>query len=213
MDSHPHPESQPQQKTDLFESKHQLRQELSNRRRALSPSEKEAADSKLRSRLLSLIREKDFRTIAAYSPLPSEPGGRRLLDDLAAEFTEIWLPLSGSDGQLTWGLYQEDSLMQQGALGISEPSGPFRDNEVLAELDAVFLPAMAIDSAGYRLGKGAGYYDRALETIDSLEPHRRPSLIAIVYDHEFFAEIPHESHDQPVDAAITPGSIHHIRNR
>ena len=72
------------------------------------------------------------------------------------------------------------------------------DSSVLASLDVLFIPALAIDHNGMRLGKGAGYYDRALA---SLNP--RPQTIAIVYAEEVLDAVPHDDHDQAVDLVIT----------
>src|SRR5699024_8958713 len=84
------------------------------------------------------------------------------------------------------------------ALGIAEPTGKTYDSSVLASLDVLFIPALAIDNNGMRLGKGAGYYDRALA---SLNP--RPRTIAIVYAEEVLDAVPHDDHDQAVDLVIT----------
>jgi 5-formyltetrahydrofolate cyclo-ligase len=52
------------------------------------------------------------------------------------------------------------------------------------------------------LGKGKGFYDRGLLDFDP-----RPPVIAVVFEDEVLDLIPAWSHDQPVDAAITPLGI------
>ncbi|TFV62656.1 5-formyltetrahydrofolate cyclo-ligase, partial [Blastococcus sp. CT_GayMR20] len=69
----------------------------------------------------------------------------------------------------------------------------------IADADAVVVPALAVDHFGFRLGRGGGYYDRALV-------HARPDavLVTVVFDEERFAELPREAHDRPVGAVVTP---------
>lgn len=60
----------------------------------------------------------------------------------------------------------------------------------------VFVPALAIDRRGARLGRGRGFYDRSLPGRD---PHAR--LIAVVRDDELVRELPAEPHDVPMTDA------------
>ena len=165
--------------------------------------------------------------IAGYAPLSTEPGGSQLLAFLAqaarglrgaASLTgELWLPRSYPDGTLGWGqvitagtsspasqAVVTESL-QPGAFGIAEPPGPYADSSILAQLDLVVLPAVAISrSNGMRLGKGAGYYDRALADL----PQSAPVTIAVIYDDELLPAVPSDRHDRAVDMAVTPSGIH-----
>jgi 5-formyltetrahydrofolate cyclo-ligase len=65
--------------------------------------------------------------------------------------------------------------------------------------EVVVVPALAVDRNGLRLGRGRGYYDRALR-------HARPDavLVALVFDEEFLDEVPAEPHDHRVTAVVTP---------
>jgi 5-formyltetrahydrofolate cyclo-ligase len=50
---------------------------------------------------------------------------------------------------------------------------------------------------GNRLGKGKGYYDRALGETSA-------TLVGLVYDHEVLESLPVEPHDRQVDLVVTP---------
>ena len=69
----------------------------------------------------------------------------------------------------------------------------------IAAADAVVVPALAVDRFGIRLGRGGGYYDRALV-------HARADavLVTVVFDDERVPELPREIHDRPVRAVVTP---------
>jgi 5-formyltetrahydrofolate cyclo-ligase len=66
-------------------------------------------------------------------------------------------------------------------------------------VDVVLAPAMAADRRGNRLGRGAGYYDRALTRVDSTVP-----VVVLLHDGELVDTLPAEPHDRPVTAAVTP---------
>jgi 5-formyltetrahydrofolate cyclo-ligase len=63
----------------------------------------------------------------------------------------------------------------------------------------VVVPALAVARDGARLGRGGGYYDRALQHVRA-----DAVLVALVFDDELLDELPVEAHDQPVSAVVTP---------
>jgi len=86
-----------------------------------------------------------------------------------------------------------------GARGLLAPGAPRRGVEAVARADAVLVPALAVDRAGNRLGRGGGSFDRALARVGPLVP-----LIALLYDDELVDRLPAEPHDVPVRAVVRP---------
>jgi 5-formyltetrahydrofolate cyclo-ligase len=75
----------------------------------------------------------------------------------------------------------------------------------------LLVPALAVDRAGRRLGRGGGYYDRALarladDPIDgtAVDPPDRVAVVALLHDGEILDAIPTDPWDRPVTAAVTP---------
>ncbi len=69
------------------------------------------------------------------------------------------------------------------------------------KIQVVFVPLLAYDKSGHRLGFGKGFYDRFLASLE--QPVLKLGL-------SFFApeeRIPVEPHDIPLDYCITPGQI------
>ncbi len=70
----------------------------------------------------------------------------------------------------------------------------------------MFVPALAVDTAGTRLGQGGGWYDRAL--VDARADAR---FFALVFPGEVHdarvSPLPREPHDVGVDAVITPEGV------
>jgi 5-formyltetrahydrofolate cyclo-ligase len=68
----------------------------------------------------------------------------------------------------------------------------------------VIIPALHIDQEGNRLGQGGGSYDRALAQLKAENVWK----IALIHHGELTSDaLPHEPHDQKVDAAATPNLV------
>lgn len=178
-------------------AKDELREGLLFRRRARPTAERVAAADAVASVLVAGLR--GVGTLAAFVPDPSEPGYGRLPDAYAELGAEVLLPVIPSEGRvLDWAVHTGE--LEHGRFGLSQPTGPRLGPAAIAAADAVVVPALAVDRFGIRLGRGGGYYDRALV-------HARPDavLVAVVFDDERIAELPREAHDRPVTAVVTPG--------
>lgn len=145
--------------------------------------------------------------IAAYNPLPSEPGGPLLLSSLKDAGHQVWIPVSLNDGELAWGEYTDENSLVPGALGIKEPAPPHLPTASLADCTVIVVPALAVNAQGFRLGKGAGYYDRALSQLP-LDSADGPVTVCLVYSHELSDAVPVEPHDFPVGTVVTELSEH-----
>ncbi len=144
------------------------------------------------------------RTVCAYVPVGAEPGSIEMLDVLLRQADRVLLPVvrtAGDDSAmaLLWGEYQPGQLVAA-RFGVLEPAGPWLPATAVADASVLFIPALAVDRRGARLGRGRGFYDR---TLGLRNPDAR--LIAVVRDEELLDEVPHEPHDVPVTHALTPG--------
>lgn len=141
--------------------------------------------------------------IACYLPFGQEPDTELFLDWALENEIEVLLPVANSDGSLGWVLF--DGTTKQGIFGFNEAAGSFVQP---TKLDLAIIPAMAVSKAGIRLGKGKGFYDRALPTFEPLPP-----VVAVIYADELVEEIPNESHDHPVDAVVTQHGVTRFTER
>ena len=138
-------------------------------------------------------------TIAAYYSVGAEPDTRGLVYALWKRGSYVLLPVLRADGDLDWASYEGPDSLLPGPRGLLEPGEPPRGTEAVARADAVLVPALAVDRAGNRLGRGGGSYDRVLARVGPLIP-----LIALIYDDELLDHVPAERHDVPVRAAVSP---------
>lgn len=182
-------------------TKKELRKQLFDARRSLSPAARDTANAGLRSHLIDFLRRQGAHHIAAYMPVETEPGGQDLVPYLHSQSFDVIVPVSNPDFSMSWVRYAPDLPFMQGAFGISEPAGPALPGTPLADVDVIVVPALAADRHGFRLGKGGGYYDRALAQLAA------PATVSLVFTHELLSAVPREPHDSPTSAIITPEEI------
>lgn len=145
-------------------------------------------------------------TVAAYVSMGSEVDTRPLLSRLFEAGCTVLVPRLGSGLEIGWSeLKSLASLSSAGARRPEEPGGAaVLAPEVLGESSLILVPAFAVDAYGVRLGRGGGWYDRALA-------FRNPDalIIAVCWPWENHVEdgesglLPAFSHDVPVDAVLT----------
>ena len=170
-------------------------------RRAVSQEVHDAEADALCGHLPDVVA--GLRTVCAYVPIKFEPGSIVFLETLLQLGVQVLLPVARDDTDgvpqpMQWGEYQPGGL-GAARMGLQEPRQPWLPAGAVADAAVVFVPALAVDRAGVRLGRGAGFNDRTL-------PLARSSalLFAVVRDDELVDEIPAEPHDIPMTHALTP---------
>ena len=141
------------------------------------------------------------QSVTCYASMGNEPGTEALRKALAGIGKTIYLPIIGPDKKMSWGL--DRAPLVENIYGILEPEVSRFD---LSSADAVILPALCVDNIGNRLGRGAGYFDRALADVPEFKAGG-PLRIALVFDEEVLAHVPSDVHDAPVDLIVTPTRV------
>jgi 5-formyltetrahydrofolate cyclo-ligase len=173
-----------------------LRAQILDRRRARPVQDRQAAAAGLTRALLRGLA--GVRAFAAYVPEDDEPGHGRIPAAFTQLGARVLLPVVPSDRrELAWAV--DTGRLAPGRHGVLEPVGPRLGVTAVGTADVVVVPALAVARNGIRLGRGGGYYDRALQ-------HARPDavVVALLFDDEFVDELPTEPHDRPVTAVVTP---------
>lgn len=167
-----------------------MRSELRRRRREIAATRDLVADGEgLARHGIATADAHGVRpgdTVTLYAARPGEPPAGPLLDALLDRGIRVLLPITLPDLDLDWA---EATDPDQSALG----------RVAVAEVALAFIPGLAADLTGTRLGQGGGCYDRVL-------PRLRPGTPVVVLLHpgEYAAQpLPRESHDRPVDAVLT----------
>lgn len=180
--------------------KETVRKETLEARKAISTEELVKKSDMVTEKLLSTDLYKNANTIMAYIDFRNEVRTEKIIKTAIADGKRIVIPISIVDTrQLVLSeLIDYDFELSPGAYGILEPRPEFIREIDPETVDLVLIPGVAFDERGYRVGYGAGYYDRFLEKV-------RPdsSKIALAFELQMVDYACEDSHDVPVDLIIT----------
>lgn len=158
------------------------------------------SDTDLFAQLLALPEMKAASTISLFWGITGlEPDTGRLVPQLLEAGKRICLPRIISDFGMELREYTPGSPMARTSFGIWEPTleCPLVDKN---QVDLVVVPALCYDRSGFRLGYGAGHYDRWLTDYTGC-------TVGMCREVTLQDAVPVESHDKPVQIVVTEHAI------
>ena len=168
-------------------------------RRALRGSRPDAdsqitQSAEIRRHLREWLAGQPARTIAAFAALPGEP----MLLELLTDFPDRRWVLPRVDGETMRFHFADPASLAAGSYGIHEPPANAPVCPV-GKIDLFLCPGMAFTTGGVRLGRGKGYYDRAMEHANPESPK-----VGVCFREQILPAIPADEHDVPMDFLATP---------
>ena len=185
-------------------NKKSIRNEIIARRDALSLQERKEKSEKIKEYVLAQEPVQQADVIFGFLNFGSEVSMKPLLEKLLHDGKTIYVPYTekGNPEMKVLKLHSYDDL-ELGNYGILTPK---EENRVWGEkekIDVIFVPGVAFSPDGYRIGYGAGYYDRFIQSLP-----QKPYKLGIGYSLQRVSSIPIEDHDQPIDALITEDGVY-----
>jgi 5-formyltetrahydrofolate cyclo-ligase len=86
---------------------------------------------------------------------------------------------------------------------------PEQESVGLGPQDLLLVPGVAFDLRGGRLGRGRGYFDRALGEMG--EPG--PLSLGVGFEFQLVEKVPREPHDRAVAAVLTEHRLQRVGER
>ena len=177
-------------------SKEIIRKEAADRRAALKSQIAELSVAVARQFLAQVPIPPDA-VVSSYWAIGDEADPQFLERELRRRGHRIVMPrVAGRNLPLDFHIWETGAKLVRGGFGLSEPS---RDWQKLNP-DILIVPMLAFDGAGYRVGYGAGYYDR---TIRGLRAAKSITAAGFGFAVQEFPELPHLAHDERLDWVIT----------
>jgi len=148
---------------------------------------------------------RNARRIAFYLPLADEVDCLPLLEHALNLEKQVFLPqLPGRYPRaMDFARLDENTPLESGPIGTTQPCR--RNARVIPprKIDLVITPLVAFDASAYRIGMGAGYYDRAFAFLRLRQHWIRPRLVGVAFDCQLVSGITADPWDVPLWNIVT----------
>ena len=182
--------------------KQRLREERLAAREALSEQERSVLDDRITQKLLAASEYVEATTVLTYVSVSSEVSTRMFIESALRDGKTVAVPRCLPEHCLEFVAITSLDQLIAAPFGLLEPP---KELPALTEeqMDAsiCIVPALLVDIKGYRLGYGAGFYDRFLSTF----PGKK---ICLAYQQNLSRTmLPHTAFDVAVDLVITESDV------
>jgi 5-formyltetrahydrofolate cyclo-ligase len=181
-------------------NKAQMRKSILEWRNGLTQERVAEASERICQTLLTMESYRDAKIIMAYAAFGKEIDLTRMLERAWADGKKVLLPRVNKERKVIEACYVRgiDDL-RPGIWGILEPKAeqPIWHGE--QPIDVIYMPGLAFDREGHRLGYGGGYYDKFIASVGN----PRPMLVAVAFAEQVVESVPSEPHDALVDVVVT----------
>ena len=182
----------------IAETKRKVRLQISNSRKRLTIEQVDTQSRLICQQIVKgglLELSNDF---VLYYPFQNEVNLLSLAEFLLDAGKAIYFPRYNKKNE-SYDLAKIESLsndFEKGKFGIMEPNAK-AESFAESSLQAIwFIPGVAFDKKGNRLGRGGGYYDRFLS--DNLG-----TFVGVAHGAQLVDFVPSEAHDMKMDWLVT----------
>ena len=188
-----------------FLDKKAIRKRMLNVRQQMNKEKVERLSKDIKLKLVKLPIYQKSKTIMLYLSFGNEVDSYELIKACLESGKRVVVPFCVKKDMkiIPTEIKNLDIPLRTHDMGYMEIEEELVDPVSTDEIDLIILPGIAFDKKCYRIGFGAGYYDRFLGELNFNVP-----TIGVAYDFqiiESFLEM--ESHDVPLDYVITESRI------
>lgn len=182
--------------------KQRLREEHLAAREALSEQERSVLDNRITQKLLATSEYAEATTVLTYVSVSSEVSTRMFIECALRDGKTVAVPRCLPGHCLEFVAITSLDQLIAAPFGLLEPPKELPAlTEEQMNASICIVPALLVDTKGYRLGYGAGFYDRFLSTY----PGKK---ICLAYQQSLSrTTLPHTAFDVAVDVVITESEV------
>lgn len=182
--------------------KQRLREERLAAREALSEQERSVLDDRITQKLLATHEYAEATTVLTYVSVSSEVSTRMIIESALRDGKTVAVPRCLPGHCLEFVAIASVEQLVAAPFNLLEPAKELPAlTEVQMSNAICIVPALLVDTKGYRLGYGAGFYDRFLSTYSGKK-------ICLAYQHNLSKTmLSHTEFDVPVDMVITESGV------
>lgn len=186
----------------IAEQKKSLRELCSRKRRYLEENNRKHFDEIIFNKIEKLPELKQAKTILVYISTKHETSTIKFIKKYIKE-KQIVVPKTHLRFQtLTLHKIKSFDELYKGRYNILEP---YPQAEIIKpeKVDLAFIPGIAFDKKGHRIGYGKAYYDKLLLSL-------KCPKIGLAYEIQIVENVPAEKHDKKIDKLITEKKIYNF---
>lgn len=187
-----------------------IRKEIRAKRDKLTQKQQTIAAENLAEQLIRHDSFKQSQNIACYLATQGELSLTPFIHACWQHKKNVYLPvLQPRKHHPLWFIpFTLNSTLTPNRYGIFEPTHSKKQrSKKIITLDCIFMPLVAFDSSGNRIGMGAGYYDRTLNILKSRQYWLKPRLIGIGHSFQQVNKIKVNNWDVPMHHVCTEKEI------
>ncbi|MGD8911680.1 MAG: 5-formyltetrahydrofolate cyclo-ligase [Candidatus Thiodiazotropha sp.] len=191
---------------------HQIRHQIKVQRQQLSQQTLKFHSQEALRLATNYAPFRHSRRIAFYIAVRGEMDPAPLLQRALRAGKSVFLPIlrERPSRGLWFAPFTTCSGFSTNRYGIQEPTYNHSKLVMPWSLDLVFVPLVAFDKEGHRLGMGGGYYDRTFAFKTKHSHLKGPKLIGLAHDFQLQSQLPVMPWDIPLDAVITEAAIYNF---
>lgn len=186
------------------QEKKNIRKKMLDTRKQISAEEIDKLSEIIIDSLTKLSIYRESKNVMLYLSFGNEVDSYRLIERCHRDGKKTIVPVCKKEGVriIPSELIDVEEELKQSKFGYMEPKEEFIRPLDLEEIDIIIIPGISFDKRCYRIGYGAGYYDRFLA-----KSNYRIPTIGVAFDFQIIDNVPVEDFDIPLDYIITEKRI------
>jgi 5-formyltetrahydrofolate cyclo-ligase len=179
----------------LAEKKRAVRRTVAECVMALDPTARIRADDAISSAILGLSEYHECEQVLSYVPLKDEVDVAGIGRSAVEAGKALYLPTTLRGCDLEYRRWRPGDVLVRGERGVLEPT---TGDRLLTARALILVPGRAFSLDGWRLGRGGGYYDRALRRLSPIG-----TTVGVAYQCQVLPDLPRGFRDERVDRVVT----------
>jgi len=184
----------------MAREKQRLRAALLPKLRSIPAERARRAGSSVADRLRESAIWQACSEVVLFASLPGEVDSAPIFDAARREGRQTLLPRMIPGEALEFVPFGDFEELAPGRYGVKEPAVAI-PARALRDDTLLLVPGVAFDRSGGRLGRGAGYYDRALSGL--VRSGASPFVIGVGFRIQIIDQVPMGPRDAFLDGVVT----------
>lgn len=186
--------------------KNVIRNLMADKRNNLNESFIKASSLKIAGIAYGYAMDNSFKNIAIYMSIKNEVRMEYIIELNKGKNIDIFLPVCANADDIYYNKFEDIDSMRKDFFGISCPKDGYSINK--NDIEAFFIPGLAFDLTGNRVGYGRGYFDKALADIS------RPLFVGVCYEFQLIScdVIEMNDYDVKMNYILTENGMRKVNN-